>query len=157
MSVNYVPEGHHTVTPSLVLHDAAAAIGFYEKALGARELFRMSTPEGKVGHAQLLIGDSIVMVADEWPDWGVVSPKTLGGSAVGLHVYVADSDAVFERAVAAGAEVMQPMTDQFYGDRSGTVVDPFGHRWTISTHVEEVSPEEMDRRFGEFMEQMKTD
>lgn len=157
MPAKHVPEGHHSITPSLILADAAAAIEFYEKGLGAKELFRMSTPEGKVGHAQLLIGDSIVMVADEWPDWGAVSPKTLGGSAVGLHFYVEDSDSVFERAVAAGAEVMQPMTDQFYGDRSGSIIDPFGHRWTISTHVEDVAPEEMERRFRAFMEQMAAD
>ena len=156
MSASPVPEGHHTVTPSLVLHDATAGIEFYARALGATELFRMVTPDGKVGHAQIRIGDSIVMLADEWPEWGVVSPRTLGGSgvSVSLHLYVEDSDAAFERAVAAGAEVLQPMTDQFYGDRSGTIIDPFGHRWTLSTHVEDVPAEEMDSRFKAFMNEM---
>jgi PhnB protein len=151
-----IPDGHHTLTPALVVHDATAAIDFYIRALGAEELYRLSTPEGRIGHAQLRIGDSIFMLADEWPDWGVVSPRTLGNDAVStsLHVYVEDSDALFDRAVKAGVEVVQPMTDQFYGDRSGTIIDPFGHRWTLSTHVEDVAPEAMDRRFKEFMSQM---
>ena len=156
MGASPIPEGHHTLTPSLVVHDGTAALEFYAKALGAEELYRLTTPDGRIGHAQLRIGDSIFMLADEWPEWGVVSPKTIGGDAVStsLHVYVEDSDSLFERAVTAGAEVVQPMTDQFYGDRSGTIVDPYGHRWTIATHVEDVSPEEMDRRFKGFMRQM---
>jgi PhnB protein len=140
------PEGFHTITPYLVIKGAAVAIDFYKAAFGATELFRMPQPDGRVGHAELRIGDSVFMLADEFPEMNIVGPKTLGGSAVGLLLHVPDADALFAKAVSLGAQVTKPMADQFYGDRSGTVEDPFGHRWTISTHIEDVSLEEVKRR-----------
>ena len=141
-----IPEGHHTVTPYLSCRGAADAIAFYERALDAKLLFSMNQPDGRVGHAELQIGGSRVMLADEFPEIGFQGPLTLGGAGVHLHLYVDDADAAFERAIAAGAEVLRPMTDQFYGDRSGTVQDPFGHVWHIATHVEDVSPEQLAER-----------
>lgn len=146
MAVPYRPDGYHTATPYLIVKGGAAALDFYAAAFGAVELMRMPGPAGKVAHAEFKIGDSPVMVADEHPEMGFVGPETLGGSPVGLCLYVEDVDAAFERAVAAGATVMRPLADQFYGDRSGTLKDPFGHVWTLSTHKEDVSPEEMQRR-----------
>jgi PhnB protein len=147
MAVKPVPDGYHTVTPYLIVRDAARAIEFYKAALGATELFRMADPSsGKVGHAEIRIGDSVVMLADEHPEFMAVGPQTLGGTTFGILVYVPDVDAQFARAVAAGGTVERPLKDQFYGDRSGTFVDPFGHKWTIATHVEDVPPEEMSRR-----------
>lgn len=156
MTPKPVPDGFHTMTLALVLDDARAAIDFYERAFGAEQMGCMAGPDGKVAHAQMKIGNSIFMLADEWPEWGAISPKSLGGTASSQYLYVDDADGLFERAVAAGAEVAQPMTDQFYGDRSGTVIDPHGHKWTIATHVEDVSYEEMNRRFRSFMTQSAT-
>ena len=142
------PEGFHSITPYLVVKGAAAAIDFYKAAFGATEVFRMPQPDGRVGHAELRIGDSVIMLADEFLEMKIVGPKTLGGTPVGILLHVADADATFNRAVSLGAQVMKPMADQFYGDRSGTIEDPFGHKWTISHHVEDVSPEEMKRRLA---------
>jgi PhnB protein len=145
-AVKPIPEGYHTVTPYLIVKGAARAIDFYVRAFGAKELFRMAQPDGRVGHAELQIGDSRVMLADEYPEIGAKSPQAYGGSAVTIHLYVPDVDAVVERAVAAGAQLTRPVADQFYGDRNGGVTDPFGHSWFVSTHVEDVSPEEIERR-----------
>jgi PhnB protein len=153
MAVKPIPDGYHSVTPYLIVRGGAQALEFYKKALGAKEVMRMPGPDGKVGHAEIRIGDSHIMLADEHPERGVVGPQALGGSPVGLCVYVENVDAVFDRAVSAGAKVVHPVKDQFYGDRSGTVDDPFGHRWTIATHKEDVSPEEMQRRMQAFMKQ----
>jgi PhnB protein len=144
--VKAIPEGFEGATPYLTVHDGAAALDFYAKALGAVETVRMPDPNGKIGHAEFKIGNATVMMSDEYPEMGIVSPKTLGGATSGLMIYVEDVDAVFGQAVAAGAEVIQPVTEQFYGDRSGQVRDPFGHKWSIATHVEDVDPEEMARR-----------
>jgi len=146
--VKPVPDGYHHITPYLVIQDAAAAIDFYKKVFGATELFRMTQPDGRVGHAELKIGDSVFMLADEFPEMQTVGPKTLGNTPVGLHLYVEDADATFNHALSLGAKVKKPMADQFYGDRSGTIEDPFGHKWTIATHKEDVSPEEMKRRMA---------
>jgi len=146
--VKPVPDGYHNVTPYLVIKGAAAAIDFYKKAFGATEIMRMPQPDGRVGHAELKFGDSHIMLADEFPEIDAVSPKTLGNSPVGLLLYVDDVDATFAKAVSLGATVNKPLADQFYGDRNGTVVDPFGHKWTIATHKEDVSPEEMERRMA---------
>jgi PhnB protein len=143
-----IPEGYHTVTPYLIVREAAAALAFYGKAFGAKELFRLPMPNGRIGHAELQIGDSRVMLADEFPEHEVKGPEALGGTPVGLALYVEDCDAMFHQAVSAGARVERPLTNQFYGDRSGTVIDPFGHKWTIASHVEDVSPEEMQRRMS---------
>ncbi|MDP9000562.1 MAG: VOC family protein [Myxococcota bacterium] len=146
-----VPDGYHTVTPYLSVQNAAKAIEFYKKALGAEQVVRMDMPGGKVGHAELQIGDSRIMLADEFPDMPDIvakSPASLGGTTFGINLYVEDVDARFKRAVDAGATVKRPLKNQFYGDRSGTIQDPFGHVWTISTHVEDVSPEEMKRRLA---------
>lgn len=151
MAVKAIPDGYHSITPYLIVRDAAKAIEFYTAALGAVELFRMPTPDGKVMHAEIKIGDSIVMLGDENPAYGAVGPQTLGGSPLGLMVYVPDVDARFAKALAAGGTEERPLTNQFYGDRSGTIVDPFGHKWTIATHVEDVAPDEMDRRFRAMM------
>jgi len=146
MPVNPIPEGYHSVTPYLIIRGAADAIEFYKKAFGATELFRFPGPDGKIGHAELQVGNSRIMLADEYPDMGYNGPQTLGGSPIALMVYLADVDAVFNRAVEAGATVKEPLQDKFYGDRIGTVIDPFGHRWHLATHQEDVSMEEMERR-----------
>jgi PhnB protein len=146
MAVKPVPDGYHSVTPYLVCGDAAKAIDFYKTVFGAEELMRMPSPGGRVGHAELRIGDSVIMLADEHPEVGARSPKTVGGTPVSLMVYVPDVDAVFKKAIAGGAKQDRPLENQFYGDRSGTVTDPFGHQWTIATHVEDVPPEEMEKR-----------
>ena len=150
--VNPIPQGYSSVMAYMSVKGASDAIAFYKKAFGAEERARMAMPDGKIGHAEITIGDSIVMLADEMdhPDAVAKSPHTLGGVASGLCIYIADCDAVFNRAVAAGAKVRRPLTNQFYGDRSGTVEDPFGQVWTISTHVEDVPPDEMRRRMEEF-------
>ncbi len=144
--VKAIPEGYHTLTPFLSLRDAAKAIEFYKAALGAEELFRMPMPGGKVAHAELRIGDSRIMVADEMPEWDNKSARTMGGSPVGLMVYTEDVDALAERFVKAGGKVVRPLENQFYGDRSGQFVDPEGYKWTLAQHIEDVSPEEMQRR-----------
>jgi PhnB protein len=144
--VQPIPEGYPRVTPYLIVDGAGAAIDFYCSVLGATERMRMAGPDGKVGHAELEIGNSVVMLADEHPDIGAVGPKTVGGSPVSLHVYVEDVDGVFEQALAAGAEELQPLEDKFYGDRSASFKDPFGHHWNIATHVEDVPPDEMEKR-----------
>jgi PhnB protein len=148
-NVKPVPEGYHTITPYLAVNDGNAALDLYKAAFGATELFRYPGPDGKIGHAELQIGDSRVMLADEFPDIGFRGPKSLGGSPVMLHLYVDDCDAWFDRAVKAGCKVTRPLADQFYGDRGGMVEDPFGHSWYLSTHKEDVSEEEMQRRAAE--------
>ena len=145
MPVRPVPEGYSSVTPYLIVADAAKAIDFYARAFGARELMRFGDPDGKIMHAELQIGDSRIMLADEAPQMGYRGPLALGGSATSIMLYVPDVDRVFNRAIESGAKTQQALKDQFYGDRSGTVIDPFGHVWTIATHVEDVSPEEMQR------------
>lgn len=151
MAVKPIPEGYHSVTPYLILNDAAAAIDFYKRAFGATEVMRMPGPDGKIGHAEIQIGDSHIMLADEYPDMGARSPKSLGGSPVSIMVYVEDVDSIAKQALAAGAKETRPLKDQFYGDRSGTIVDPFGHIWTIATHVEDVAPDELQRRMKAMM------
>jgi PhnB protein len=146
MSVKAQPDGYHTVTPYLIVKDAAGAIDFYRKVFGAQELFRLCGPEGKVGHAELKIGDSVVMLADEHPGMGFLSPTTLGGTPVSTLMYVEKVDEVVSRALAAGAKLVRPVADQFYGDRAGGIEDPYGHYWHVATHIEDVSPEEMKRR-----------
>ena len=146
MAVKPIPEGYHSVTPYLCAKGAAKAIEFYKKAFSAAERMRIMQPDGKVGHAELQIGDSVIMLADEFPEMGVRSPASLGGSPVSIHLYVEDADAMFKQAVAAGATVKRPVADQFYGDRLGGIVDPFGHTWWISTHKEDLSPEEIEKR-----------
>lgn len=148
MSVKPIPDGYHTATPYLVVKDAADAIEFYKRAFDATELFRVPGPDGAVMHAEIKIGDSIIMLADEFPQMNALSPKTIGGSPVSLMLYLPNVDEVFARTIAAGAKELRPLQNQFYGDRSGTVEDPFGHKWTISTHVEDVSPEELQRRMA---------
>ncbi len=145
-SVKPIPDGYHTVTPYLIVNGAAEALEFYSRALGAVEVMRFAGPNGKIMHAEMTIGDSRIMVADEFPQMGAISPRSLGGTAVGLAVYVENVDAVYNRAIGAGATLISALKDQFYGDRSGTLQDPFGHRWTISTHTEDVSPEELAKR-----------
>jgi len=149
MTVKPIPEGHHTVTPHLVVAGGAAALDFYKKAFGAEEVMRTDAM-GKVVHAEIKIGDSRVMLADEMPQMKSVGPQTLKGTSVTLYVYVKDCDALFDRAVAAGAKAMHPMQNQFYGDRCGAVQDPFGHVWNIATHVEDVPPKEMEKRLAEW-------
>ncbi len=144
-TVKPVPEGYEGITPYLVCKNAEAAIDFYARAFGAVELFRIGQP-GMVGHAEMKIGDSIFMLADEVPDMGALSPETLGGSPVGLMIYVENVDDFTSKALAEGLEILRPVKDQFYGDRSGHFKDPFGHKWTFATHTEDVSPEEMNRR-----------
>lgn len=145
-TVKPIPEGYHSVTPYLIIKGAADAIEFYKKAFGATELLRMGQPDGKIGHAEIKIGDSPIMLADEFPEMKYVGPKTLGGSPVSLMIYVEDVDTVFNRALAAGAETQRPLENKFYGDRGGSLIDPFGHVWHIATHVEDVPEEEMHRR-----------
>jgi PhnB protein len=141
-----VPDGYHTATPYLIVKGAAQAIEFYKRAFGATELMRMPQPGGKIGHAEIKIGDSPIMLADESPDVGAHSPQSIGGSPVSIMLYVEDVDTIFSQAVAAGAKVRRPVADQFYGDRTGGIEDPFGHLWYIATHKEDVSPEEMRKR-----------
>lgn len=141
-----IPQGYHTATPYLIIGGAAAAIEFYKKAFGATELFRFPAPDGKIGHAEIKIGDSPIMLADEYPEMGYKGPQSLGGSPVSLMIYVEDVDTIFNQAVAAGASVKEAVSDKFYGDRIGTLTDPFGHVWHVSTHKEDVSVEEMERR-----------
>jgi PhnB protein len=144
--VNPIPDGYPRVTPYLIVDGAAAAIDFYTSVLGATERMRMGGPEGKIGHAELEIGDSVIMLADEHPEMDAIGPKTVGGAPVSMHVYVEDADVVFGRAIEAGAKVLRAVEDKFYGDRSGGFEDPFGHHWHVATHVEDVPPDEMSKR-----------
>ena len=146
MAVKAIPEGYHSVTPYLIINGAADAIEFYKQAFGATELFRFPAPDGKIGHAEIKIGDSPIMLADEFAEMGYKGPQALGGSPVSLMIYLEDVDTVFNRAVEAGASVKEAVQDKFYGDRTGTLTDPFGHVWHVSTHKEDVSMEEMEAR-----------
>jgi PhnB protein len=144
--VNPIPEGYPRVIPSLTVDGASAAIDYYRQVFDATERMRMDGPDGKIAHAELQVGDSLIMLADEYPEMGARSPKAVGGTPVTIMVYVPDVDAVFDRAVGAGAKALGKVEDQFYGDRSGSFEDPFGHRWHVATHVEDVPPDEMARR-----------
>jgi PhnB protein len=144
--VSFVPKGYHTVTPYLACGRAAAAIEFYKKAFGAKEVMRMPAPGGKIGHAEIEISGSRIMLADEHPDMDFLGPRSRGGSAVLIHVYVKDVDALVARAVAAGAKLVREVKDQFYGDRSGSLEDPSGHLWHFATHIEDLSPAQMKKR-----------
>jgi PhnB protein len=156
MSIKPVPEGYRTATPYLIVKGAAEAIEFYKRAFGASEMLRMADPQGRIGHAEIRIGDSVIMLADEHPAMGYRGPRSLGGSSVSILLYVEDVDKVFERAVKAGAKGQRPVMNQFYGDRSGTLEDPFGHIWTVATHVEDVPAEEMKRRAEAAMKSAST-
>ena len=153
MTVKAIPQAYGSITPYLIVTSAADAIEFYQRAFGAVEIMRMAAPDGKVGHAEIKVGDSIVMLADEYPDMGFSSPQSLGGAGVSIMFYVEDVDAVFKQALNTGAEELRPVIDQFYGDRSGTLKDPFGHVWTIGTHKEDLSPAEIDQRAAEYFKQ----
>src|SRR5580658_9593471 len=154
MTVKAIPDGYHTLTPYMTVRDAARAIEFYKQAFGAVEKGVMKGPDGKVMHAELRIGDSLFMLADEFPEFGSMSPLSTGGAGMGLHIYVEDADAAFERAVQAGAKVAMPVSDMFWGDRYGKLSDPFGHKWSIATHKADLSVEEMKQRMEEAMAQM---
>jgi PhnB protein len=153
-SVQPIPEGYPRVTPYLMVKGAADAISFYKIVLGAQERMRMPGPDGSIGHAELSLGDSVIILADESPAMGALGPKTVGGTPVMLHVYVENVDDVFRNAIAAGAKELQAVEDKFYGDRSGSFEDPFGHHWSVATHVEDVPPEEMEQRAAAAMAAM---
>ena len=144
--VRAIPKGYRSVTPYLCVQGAAAAIRFYKRAFGAKEVMRMSMPGGRVGHAELLLGDSKIMLADEFPEMDFRSPASFGGTGVTIHLYVENVDKIFGRALKAGARELRAVMDQFYGDRSGQLEDPYGHRWNLATHIEDLSPKEMKRR-----------
>ena len=150
-----VPDGHNRVSPYLIVNGAERALAFYAQAFGAVELFRHKAPDGKIGHAEVRIGDTVIMLADEFPDHDAHAPGKFGGSPVSLHLYCDNVDEVAARAIAAGAKIKRPVADQFYGDRLGTLEDPFGHTWHVSTHIEDVSPEELDRRAKKAMAEQK--
>jgi PhnB protein len=149
--VKTIPDGYPRVTPYLHVDGASAAIEFYSRVFGATERMRMPAPGGKVGHAELQIGDSLIMLADEFPDMGVRGPRAIGGTPVTVMVYVEDVDQTFDRAVKAGAQTLRAVQNQFYGDRSGEFEDPFGHRWNVATHVEDVAPDELAKRAAAVM------
>lgn len=144
--VKAIPDGYPRVTPYLCVNGAEAAIEFYSTVFGATERMRLPTPDGKIGHSEVQIGDGLIMLSDEFPDWGVTAPPTVGGSPVTIGVYVEDVDSVYAAAIAAGAMGTMPVNDQFYGDRSGQFIDPFGHKWNVATHIEDVSAEEIQER-----------
>jgi PhnB protein len=144
--VKPIPDGYPQITPYLTIGGASAAIDYYGKVFGAKERLRMAEPDGKIGHGELEIGDSLIMLSDEYPDRGIIGPRTIGGTPVTISIYVEDVDAIYDRAVQAGAKALRPVENQFYGDRSGQFEDPFGHRWSVATHVEDVSAEEMAKR-----------
>jgi len=152
--VKPVPKGYRSVTPYLTLHDAARALDFYKRAFGAQEVVRMDGPDGKIAHAEIKIGDSMIMLADEMPGAGSRSPQSLGGTSGGIFLYVENADAVFSQAVSAGAQVEMPLADMFWGDRYGRLKDPFGHSWSVATHKEDVTPAEMSKRMQEAMAKM---
>ena len=147
--VKAIPDGYPRVTPYLYIDGAKAAIDFYTTILGAEVRMTMPGPDGKIGHAELSLGDSVIMLADEFPDMGARGPKSVGGSPVSMHVYVEDVDDTFARAISAGAQSVRPVEDKFYGDRGGEFEDPFGHRWSVATHIEDLTPEEMEARMGQ--------
>jgi PhnB protein len=153
-STQPVPEGFHTVTPSLIVRNGAQAIEFYKKALGAEEIMRMAGPDGKIGHAELKIGDSIIFLTDENPAMHCMSPQTLGGVASSLYLYVADVDTAFQRAIDAGGKATMPVTDMFWGDRFGNFVDPYGHNWGLSTHTRDMTEQEIEEGAKAFHAQM---
>jgi PhnB protein len=152
MAVPHIPEGYHAVTPYLVIRDATKAIEFYGEAFGAVESMRLTMPDGRIGHAEMRIGDSVIMIADEFPEMGFRSPQSLGGTPVHFMVYVEDVDTAFQKAVDAGCTPIRPVDDQFYGDRNGMLEDPFGHGWTLATHIEDLSQDEVQTRFMRFLE-----
>lgn len=149
-----IPDGYHSITPYLIVDDAGKALQFYKEAFGATELMRIEGPDGRIGHAEMKIGDSAIMLADEYPTMGYKSPRSLGGAAVSLMVYVEKADETFRQALSCGAQEIQPVKDQFYGDRSGTLKDPFGHVWTISTHMEDIAPDELHKRAQQVAKEM---
>jgi PhnB protein len=154
MTVKAIPEGYHTLTPYMTVRDAAGAIEFYKQAFGAVERGVMKGPDGKIMHAELRIGDSIVMLADEFPQFASLSPQSIGGTGMGLHIYVENVDSAFDRAIGAGATIEMPVSDMFWGDRYGKLLDPFGHKWSIATHTRDMSMEEIEEAQEEFMKQM---
>jgi PhnB protein len=145
-TVKAIPAGYRTVTPYLTIKNGAKALEFYKKAFGATEIYKLMMPDGRLGHAEIRLGDSMIMLGDEFPEYGGKAPDTLGGSPVSIYLYVEDVDAFFKRALAAGAKERKPVMDQFYGDRSGQLEDPFGHLWWVATHKEDVTPEEIQKR-----------
>ena len=152
--VQPIPTCLHTVTPSLIVRDAAKAIDFYKRAFGAEEIMRMTSPDGKIGHAEIKIGDSVIFLSDEFPEHGCVAPSTLGSVSGGLNIYVPDVDAVYQQALDAGAKPVMPVADMFWGDRFGQVTDPSGHRWSVATHKEDLTQEEISRRAQQFYAEM---
>lgn len=150
--VNPIPAGYHSVTPYLLIRNATAAIEFYRQVFGAVEIMRLVDPEGRISHAEITIGNSRIMLADEHPEMDFLGPQTRGGTTVSLLIYVANVDEVFEMALQQGSREVRPLVDQFYGDRSGTIEDPYGHIWSIATHLEDISPAEMEARFREMFE-----
>ena len=152
MAVKPIPDGYHTITPALTIRDAARAIEFYKQAFGAKQRGEIAKgPDGKVMHAELQIGDSVIMIADEFPEFGALSPQATGGASTQLHIYLDNVDAAYDRAVKAGATVLMPVADQFWGDRYGQLKDPFGHKWSIATHVRDLSADEMKRGMDDAM------
>jgi PhnB protein len=154
MAVNPIPEGYPRVTPYLTIDGASAAIDFYTKVFGATERMRMPAPDGRLGHAEIAIGDSVIMLSDEYKEMGVLGPKSIGGTPVTINVYVEDVDSVFDRALQEGSKSLRDPENQFYGDRMGQFEDPFGHKWSVGTHVEDVPPDEMEKRAAEAMTSM---
>jgi PhnB protein len=154
MAVEAIPQGYHTLTPYMTVRDGARAIEFYKRAFGAKEKGVMKGPDGKIMHAELIIGDSIFMLADEFPEFGSMSPLSTGGSGMGLHIYVEDVDSAFDRAIGAGATIDMPVSDMFWGDRYGKLADPFGHKWSIATHKRDLSPAEMEEGMKAMMQEM---
>jgi PhnB protein len=152
-NVKPIPEGYHSITPYLFVRGADRAIDFYKNVFGAIARMRMPGPDGRIGHAELQIGNSVFMLADEHPEAQVRSPETVGGSSNSLHLYLENVDSVFDKAIKAGAKVLRPVADQFYGDRTGSILDPFGQQWSIATHIEDVSPEEMKKRMSKMASQ----
>lgn len=155
MNVNAIPPGHHTVTPYLAVKNGIEALKFYTNAFGATETFKLLLPDGRIGHAEIRLGDSVIMFSDEFPEYGGKAPVTLGGSPVSIHLYVDDVDAFFKRALNAGAKERKPVMDQFYGDRSGQLEDPFGHLWWVATHKEDVAVDELERRVQQMFTEEK--
>ncbi len=151
MSIAPIPPGYRTITPYLVMSDCAAALDFYTRAFNAEEIVRMPMPDGSIMHAEIRIGDSMLMLSDESADWGAYGPQHYGGSPAHVMLYLPDADATYAQAIAAGATAVRPMENQFWGDRMGRIADPFGHQWSLGTHVEDVEPEEMERRFKAMM------